>query len=154
MTDIIRHRLKLAIIVLAVAGIIVATYLTYNHLTDSFFLCSETGGCSTVRSSRYSELAGVPVAVLGLLGYGAVLAAEIYGNAGRARAALANLVTFGLTSIGMLYSIYLTYLELFVIGAICPYCVASAIIMTALFVIALIRVLHDAEPLEGESTSE
>jgi uncharacterized membrane protein len=154
MSDVTRRWLRYAAILLAAVGLVVAAYLTFTHLTESNFLCSETGGCNTVRSSRYSEIAGIPVAVLGLLGYGAILALAVYENAGGARAAYANLAAFGLTSIGVLYSAYLTYLELFVIGAICPYCVASAVIMVALFAIALIRVIYDEEPLEGESTSE
>jgi uncharacterized membrane protein len=154
MSDVTHRRLRQAAILLAAGGLVVAAYLTFTHVTELNFLCSETGGCNTVRSSRYSEIAGIPVAVLGLLGYGAILALTVYENAGGARAAYASLTTFGLTSIGVLYSAYLTYLELFVIGAICPYCVASAVIMVALFAIALIRVIYDEEPLEGESTSE
>jgi uncharacterized membrane protein len=154
MSDVTRHWFRYAAILLAAAGLVVAAYLTFTHITESNFLCSETGGCNTVRSSRYSAIAGIPVAVLGLLGYGAILALAVYENAGGAGAAYANLAAFGLTSIGVLYSAYLTYLELFVIGAICPYCVASAVIMVALFAIALIRVIYDEEPLEGESTSE
>jgi uncharacterized membrane protein len=155
MTDVTRRRLRYAAIALAAAGLLVAAYLTFTHVTESNFLCSETGGCNTVRSSRYSELVGIPVALLGLIGYGAILGLLVYENAGGARAAaFTSLATFGLTSIGALYSAYLTYLELFVIGAICPYCAASAIIMLALFAIALIRVIYDEEPLEGESTGE
>lgn len=154
MPNAIHRRIRDTAIILAAAGLLVAGYLTYTHVTNSNFLCSDTGGCSTVRSSRYSTVGGVPVALLGLLGYATILGTVVYGKAGGARAIYANLTAFGLTSIGVLYSAYLTYLELFVIGAICPYCVASAVIMVALFAITLSWVIRDAEPVEAGSASK
>jgi uncharacterized membrane protein len=96
-----------------------------------------------VQTSEYAKLAGVPVALLGLLGYIAILAALLVprqGEAARMAAALFALVGFG-------FSMYLTYRELFTIDAICQWCVASAVIMCAIAVLSVLRVLR-VPPLE------
>ncbi len=131
------RRISLA---LAALGIIVAGYLTFLHFTDSAALCDGFGGCDAVRQSRYSEIAGLPVALLGLIGYLAILAMLITEEKDGPLAEQAPLLVFGMALVGTLYSLYLTYLELFVIAAICPYCVASAVIMIVIFGIALYRV--------------
>jgi uncharacterized membrane protein len=93
------------------------------------------GGCERVQSSDYADLGGVPVALLGLIGYGAILASlALPGDAGRFAGALLALVGFG-------FSAWLTYVELFEIDAICQWCVASAVIMTALAVLTSLRVV-------------
>ena len=95
-----------------------------------------TGGCEKVQASEYSELVGVPVALLGLGGYLAIGASLfVPGEAGRGAAAFLALVGFG-------YSAYLTYLELFEIDAICQWCVASAVLMTLLAVVTTVRWLR------------
>jgi uncharacterized membrane protein len=115
--------------VLGVIGLGVAIYLTVVHYTGAEPICGISHGCHTVQTSKYAELAGIPVAVLGLAGYAALLLAlPIRGENGR-------LVRVAITAIGFLFSAYLTYLELFVIDAICQWCVASAILMTALLVV-------------------
>jgi uncharacterized membrane protein len=92
------------------------------------------GGCETVQSSRYAEILGVPVAALGLGEYaGLLLSALLRGEGG---ALLGLFVTLA----SVLFSAYLTYLELFVIYAICQWCVASAALMTAAFILCVIRI--------------
>jgi uncharacterized membrane protein len=128
---------------LAVLGVIVSGYLSWSHLVNAQpMLCSEGGGCDTVQSSRYSEIGEIPVALLGVAGYLAILGTLILDKSLLPLAESAPLLTFGLSLIGVLYSAYLTYLELFVILAICFYCVTSALIMVAVFVIATIRLNH------------
>ena len=128
--------LTIAIAVLAVVGIGIAGYLTYVHFEDIEPVCT-TGGCAKVQASEYSELAGVPVATIGLVGYLTVLATLIVpGELGRAATALVALIGAG-------YSGYLTYLELAVIDAICQWCVASAIVMTLVAILAVVRLLRD-----------
>lgn len=135
--EIILKRLTLG---LAIAGILVAAYLSWEHLSEANLLCAAGGGCDIVRQSAYSQVAGVPVAVIGLVGYIAILAALILEDFGSdALANHAPTIVFGLSLFGMLYSAYLTYLELFVIQAVCPYCVASAVIITLIFGIAFYR---------------
>lgn len=128
--------MKRSVIVLALAGIAVAGYLTWVHYFGLEVVCLASGGCEKVQASDYARFAGVPVALLGLLGYVGILAATVLvpGEQGRLAAAFLALVGFG-------FSAYLTWAELFRIHAICQWCVASAVIMTALMVLTLARVL-------------
>jgi uncharacterized membrane protein len=130
-------RLRLAGLGLALAGIAIASYLTWVHYADTQAVCvGGGGGCERVQTSEYAEVAGVPVAVIGLIGYVAMLAAiATPGESAMLAAALGGLAGFG-------FRAYLTYLELFVIDAICQWCVASAVVMTALAAIAVARYLR------------
>jgi uncharacterized membrane protein len=124
---VLERRLTLTAVVITAVGLAIATYLTYVHYAGIEPVCS-TGGCERVQSSDYAELVGVPVAVLGLVGYlGIAGALRAPGEGGRAAAAFLALVGFG-------YSAYLTFLELFRIHAVCQWCVASAVCMTVLAV--------------------
>ena len=126
-------------LVLIGAGIVIATYLTYVKLFGIKPYCAGVGNCEAVQTSPYAVLLGVPVAIWGLLGYLTLLALFLvkrydWRNLGW----VARQVFFLVTVVGVLYSAYLTYLELFVIHEICPWCVASAIVMVALFVLAIV----------------
>lgn len=132
-------RLTAIAALLCLAGLGVAGYLTYVHYEDIAPICT-SGGCEKVQASSYSELAGVPVALLGLFGYAAIALSLLWrGDAGRT-------VTAALAIAGFGFSAYLTYLELFVIDAICQWCVASAVLMTALLVVAVLRLLRGPAP--------
>jgi uncharacterized membrane protein len=136
------RRLRLVIAVLCVIGIGVAGYLTYVHYAGIKVLCLSSGDCETVQSSSYAKLGGIPVAVLGLAGYVLILASlAVRGELGRTAA-------FGLALVGFGFSAYLTYRELFTIHAICQWCVSSAVVMTLLVVLTLIRWLNGADDLE------
>jgi uncharacterized membrane protein len=136
------RRLRIAIGVLALIGIGIGTYLTYVHYDGLKVLCLSSGGCETVQSSKYAKLGGVPVAVLGLAGYiGILLSLALRGDAGRASG-------FGLALVGFLFSMYLTYRELFTIKAICQWCVGSAVLMTLLLILTTIRLLRYESPPE------
>ena len=127
------RRLRIAAAVLALAGLGVAGYLTWVHYADLEAICAGSGGCERVQNSDYADLAGVPVALLGLIGYGTILASlALPGDLGRFSGAVLALAGFG-------FSAWLTYVELFEIDAICPWCVASAVIMTALAVVTSLR---------------
>jgi uncharacterized membrane protein len=114
----------------------IAAYLTWIHYADAPAVCvGGGGGCDRVQASDYAQLAGVPVALIGLVGYGSLLAAfTLRGPRASLAAAFLALVGFG-------FSAYLTYVELFVINAICQWCVASAALITALAAIAIARYL-------------
>jgi uncharacterized membrane protein len=132
-------RLRVAIGAVALLGIAVAGYLTYVHYAGLQPFCvAGGGGCEKVQTSDYAKLAGVPVAVLGLGAY-LVLAASA-----AVRGATAALVGAAVAVIGFAFSAYLTYLELFVIDAICQWCVASAILMTVLACLTVARLLRTA----------
>jgi uncharacterized membrane protein len=124
---------------LAVLGLIDAGYLTWIKLTGSAVACSNVGNCELVNNSRFADIQGVPIALLGASGY--LMIVILLGLEWRNRAASENtrLAVFGLTLVGTLYSAYLTYIELGVLHAICPYCLASAVIMTCLFALSITR---------------
>jgi uncharacterized membrane protein len=129
-------RLRIAIGVLALIGIGIGTYLTYVHYAKIKVLCLSSGGCETVQSSSYAKLGGIPVATLGLAGYiGIFLSVWLRNELGR-------LTGFALAVLGFIFSMYLTYRELFTIKAICQWCVGSAVLMTLLAIMTTIRVLR------------
>jgi uncharacterized membrane protein len=135
-------RLRGAIGLLAALGIAVAGYLTYVHYAGIAPICAGGGGgCERVQASRWAELGGVPVALLGLVGYVLICA----GNA--LRGETARLATAALALSGAGFSAYLTYLELFEIDAICQWCVVSAVLMAVLAVLAVARMLCDTGPV-------
>jgi uncharacterized membrane protein len=140
------RRLRIAIAVVCLLGIGIAGYLTYVHYAGLKVACLASGGCETVQASAYSKLDGVPVAVLGLIGYVAIFGTlALRGELGRSAG-------FGIALIGFLFSMYLTYRELFTIKAICQWCVGSAVLMTVLVVLTAIRILRDdGAPVVDES---
>jgi len=142
------RNLRLAAGVLAILGIGVATYITIADSGGGAPKCLVGGGgCETVAQSSYSHLVGINVAVIGIAGYVALLAAALTrGDVGRFGGLLAALIGFG-------FSAYLTYLELFVIDAICQWCVASAVLMTLSLGVAAARafVYAGAELAAGPS---
>ena len=123
--------------VLALAGVAIAGYLTWIHYAGLDAVCvGGSGGCERVQSSPWAELAGIPVAVLGLAAYATILASlALPEHAGRTVAAFVSLVGFG-------FSAWLTYVELVKIDAICQWCVASAVVMTALAAVSVLRALR------------
>ncbi len=129
-------RLRVAAIVVALVGIGISGYLTYVHYAGIEPICAASGGCEKVQSSKYAELAGIPVALLGLIGYVTILAATLV------RGELARMAASSLSIAGLGFSIYLTYLELFEIEAICQWCVASAIAMTLLTILTVLRAVQ------------
>jgi uncharacterized membrane protein len=122
---------------LALVGIGIAGYLTWVHYAGLDPVCvGGGGGCERVQSSRWAELAGIPVAVLGLGGYVLILASlALPEELGAQAAAFLSLVGFG-------FSAWLTYVEIEKIEAICQWCVASAVVMTALALVSVARVLR------------
>jgi uncharacterized membrane protein len=127
--------LRIASAAVAVIGLGIAVYLTIVHYTGSSPVCAISHGCETVQTSRYAELAGIPVAVLGLLGYAGILVTLLRDDeTARTATALLSLIGFG-------FSAWLTYTEIALIDAICIWCVASAICMTVLTVLSVVRML-------------
>jgi uncharacterized membrane protein len=130
------RRLRLVAIVLSVAGLAVAAYLTYVHYEGIKPVCGLGGDCEKVQASEWAELAGVPVAVLGLVGYVLILASLfVRGENGLMAGALFAVTGFG-------FSLYLTYRELFSIDAICQWCVTSALLLTLLAVVTVTRLVR------------
>ena len=134
--------------VIASLGLLDALYLTYIKLNSSTAaFCKPGGGCDVVNSSPYSEFFGIPVAVLGAGAY-LILLLLLFVEYHKPNLQYAFLLLqFGVSLVGVLFSAYLTYLELAVIHAICPYCVGSAIAITIFFLITIYRLVK-YEPSE------
>ncbi len=139
---------RLVMIGVATIGLGVASYLTYVHYAGGPILCLKGGGCETVQHSIYSKLAGVPVALIGLIGYIVILASLLAPDRETTR-----LATMAFTVMGFGFSVYLTSRELFSIHAICPWCVSSAVMMTLLACMAVWRFLRVEEPTAGAPSS-
>jgi len=124
-----------AAVALAIAGAGIAGYLTYVHYAGIDSVCAIAHGCEKVQTSEWSELLGIPVALLGLLGYVAILLAVLRdGEAGR-------LAAVAFAWLGFAFSAYLTYREIWSIEAICIWCVASAVVLTLLAAVTTVRFL-------------
>jgi uncharacterized membrane protein len=132
------RRLSIAVPIVALFGIAVAAYLSYVETSGAEAVCGPVGDCNTVQQSQYAELFGViPIGTLGLIGYAAVLAAWVVARTdGTQLSDVAKVALFGGTVVGVAFSVYLTFLEPFVIGATCAWCLTSALVITALMWLA------------------
>jgi uncharacterized membrane protein len=129
--------LRRVMVALSVVGIGVASYLVYVHYSGNQPICTGGGSCLKVQTSVWSKVGGVPVALIGLIGYIGIFLSLLLPDREETR-----LATLGMTLIGVLFSGYLTYRELFSIHAICEWCVSSAVIMTLLFICSVVRFLR------------
>jgi uncharacterized membrane protein len=145
-------RLRRIIAFVAALGIGVATYITIADSGGGAPTClAGGGGCETVANSSYSHIAGVNVAVFGIVAYVALLLTAFFVND------LARFGGFAVALGGFGFSVYLTYLEIFKIEAICQWCVANAVLMTIAFILNTTRLLGyvgtDEEGTPGGATS-
>jgi uncharacterized membrane protein len=124
---------------LAILGVIVSAYMTVYKFTENPNMCLGNGGCSIVNSSRYAVIYGIPVALFGIGGYMAILL--LLGMERRNMFLTDNgtLMVFGLALVGFLFTLYLIYVELALIHALCPFCVTSQVTMTILFILSVVR---------------
>ncbi len=128
---------RMLVALVALAGVFVALYLTLYKLGYIGTLACAVGSCETVQTSKWATLLGFPVGAWGVAYYFAVLALALVGLAGRfADSRGLSDILLAVTGFGLLFSIWLTYLELFVIHAICQWCVVSAILAAILFVLS------------------
>jgi uncharacterized membrane protein len=127
-----------ALVLLALVGLFVATYLWLYKIGVVGELKCGTGSCETVQASRYAELLGVPVALYGVAGYGALFAVGLAAlDPMRATDPRLTRLLAALATAGFLFTVYLTAVEVFVLHAICRWCVASAVIMTAIWLLSV-----------------
>lgn len=140
--------LRITLLVLSVVGLAIASYLTYVHYAGIKPACTAGESCTKVQTSIYSKLAGVPVALIGLLGYIGIVGSLLVPQGETSR-----LATMAFTVVGFGFSAYLTYRELFSIHAICEWCASSAGIMTVLMCLSVWRFLRGEElPLGAPPT--
>jgi uncharacterized membrane protein len=127
---------RVVILILSALGIALSAFLTYLHysVADAAF-CVSGSGCATVRESSYSAVFGIPVALFGVIGYSLIFILSLVSVSSRAK----WLSLYFVSLAGVAFSAYLTYLEFFVIKAICPFCVISAFLITGIFITLLLR---------------
>jgi len=126
-------------VVLCAFGIVVAGYLVTKRFTGGSLACTRWAQCDVVNNSVYSQIYGVPICVIGLAGYLLLfaLAFAAMWTEGRMQRQLL-LLSFVLSLVGVAFSAYLTYLEIYVIEALCAWCVASAVIITLLAIVTVV----------------
>ena len=128
--------LRRIIAFVAVIGIGVATYITIADSGGGAPAClAGGGGCETVAESSYSHIAGVNIAIFGIIGYIMLFLSAFFANDA------ARFGGFAVALGGFGFSVYLTYLEIFKIEAICQWCVSSAVLMTILFLLTATRLI-------------
>lgn len=140
-----RHRQAIAL--LALIGLLISVYLSLHRMGVIGALQCGTGGCDTVQSSTYAVFLGVPVAFYGVAGYVALLVVSLVAlqPAWLARREPVTLLA-AMALLGFAFTVYLTYVELFVIRAICRWCVGSAVVITAIAGVALHALRRPGQP--------
>jgi uncharacterized membrane protein len=127
-----------AIVLLALVGLLVATYLWLYKIGLIGQLQCGTGSCEYVQASRFAELLGVPVASYGVAGYGVLLGVGLVGLQPRFVAdRRVSALLAALATVGFAFTLYLTAIELFVLHAVCRWCVVSAVIMSGIWGVAV-----------------
>ena len=135
-------KIRWGMVAIAVLGLALASYLVYVHYSGTRPACTAGSACLKVQTSVYSKLDGVPVALIGLIGYVGIFLSLLVPDRDEVR-----LATLAMTVIGVCFSGYLTYREVFTLKTICEECAASAVLMLILFLCAATRyVLGDPAP--------
>jgi uncharacterized membrane protein len=135
-------RLTQVTIALTIIGLLVSIYMTIYKLTDNDSMCIGNGGCSVVNSSKYSEVNGIPVAVVGMIGYAAILGILWLERKPGFFKSNGTMMLFGITLIGFLFTVWLIYVEIALIKALCPFCLTSQVVMTLIFILSVVRVVR------------
>lgn len=135
-------RLSQLAIVFTIIGLLVSVYMTIFKITNNESMCIGSHGCSVVNSSRYAEVYGIPVAVLGVVGYAAILAVLFLERRPGFFQENGTLLFFGLSLTGFLFTLYLIYVEVALIKAYCPFCITSQVAMTLIFILSVIRLIR------------
>ena len=131
--------------ILVVIGLLVSIYMTIYKVTSNEAMCLGSGECSTVNASRYSEVYGIPVAVVGIAGYVAILLVQWYEQRDKFFEKNGPLLIFGMALAGFLFTVYLIYVEFAILQALCPFCLASQAAMTVIFIISIIRLIRQPQ---------
>lgn len=129
-------------VILVVIGLIVSVYMTIYKATSNDAMCLGSGDCASVNASRYSEVYGIPVASVGIAGYFAILLVLWYERRDKFFETNGPMLIFGMSLTGFLFTVYLIYIELAVLSALCPFCLVSQVTMTLVFFISIIRLVR------------
>lgn len=134
-----------ASVALVVVGLLVSIYMTIYKVTSNDSMCIGSGDCKTVNSSKYSEVNNIPVAVLGMIGYAAILGVHYFENRNRFFKQNSTLMIFGMALTGFIFTVWLIYVEIALIKALCPFCITSQVAMTIIFIIAVMRLIKQPQ---------
>ena len=134
-----------ASLALVIVGLLVSIYMTVYKVTGNDGMCLGSGDCSTVNASRFSEVNGIPVAVVGVIGYLAILGVLVFETRNKFIRQNATLAIFGMSLTGFLFTLWLIYVEIALLKALCPFCVTSQVAMTFIFIIAVIRLIRNPQ---------
>lgn len=133
-------RLRQIVIALAIIGLLVSIYMTIYSITANDNMCIGSKDCSIVNASRYSKINGIPVALIGVVGYAAIIGIHWLERRNDFFEANGSMILFGISLIGFLFTLWLVYVEIALIKALCPFCIASQIAMALIFILSVVRV--------------
>lgn len=126
----------------AVIGLLDSIYLAYVKLANAEIYCTPgLGDCDVVNASQWSSLWGIPLGVYGVIGFAAILLIASFGNKWKLLTTHNDLILFAVSFAGFLFSLYLTYIELFILHAICQWCILSALMMTVIFIVSVYKLV-------------
>ncbi len=134
-----------ATLALVVVGLLVSIYMTIYKVTSNDSMCLGSGDCSTVNASIYSEVNNIPVAAIGILGYLAILGVLVFENRNSFFRQNGTLMIFGMSLTGFIFTVWLIYVEIALLKALCPFCVTSQVAMTLIFIMAVIRLIKNPQ---------
>ena len=134
-------RLSQLTIGLVILGLLVSVYMTIFKITSNENMCIGSKDCSVVNASRYSEINNIPVAVIGVGGYTALLAILLLERRPGFIKQNATMLFFALSLIGFFFTAYLIFVEIVLIKAYCPFCITSQVAMTLIFILSVIRLV-------------
>jgi uncharacterized membrane protein len=140
-------RLRQVTIALTVIGLLVSIWMTIFKVTNNENMCVGSKGCGIVNASLYSEISGIPVAAVGVAGYLSILTIFYLETRPGFFQENGDMLLFGITLIGFLFTVWLVYVEVALLKAYCPFCITSQIAMTLIFVLTVIRVIK--QPYSG-----
>ena len=134
-------RLSRLALALTIIGLLVSIYMTIFKITSNDKMCIGWKDCSVVNASTYSELTGIPVAVIGVASYLALLAVQWLERKPGFFQENGSMIFFALSVTGFLFTLYLIYVEIVLIKAYCPFCITSQVTMTLIFILSVIRLI-------------
>jgi uncharacterized membrane protein len=133
--------IKWIILSLAILGLLDSIYLLIYKLTGANQMCLGSGGCHDVNFSIYSEIGGIPVSVFGIFAFLVIALLLLLERKSKFIKENGSMLVFAISLAGVAFTAYLTWLEVAVIKAICPFCVAVAVIIFFIFILAVIRLV-------------
>ena len=134
-----------AALALVIVGLLVSIYMTIYKVTSNESMCLGSGDCSTVNASRYASVNNFPVAAIGILGYAAILGTLLFEKRNSFFRQNGTLMIFGMALTGFIFTVWLIYVEIALLKAICPFCVTSQVAMTLIFILAVIRLIKNPQ---------